>query len=1164
MTSLRLIFCNLIYFRAASIAVVAGMAVATAVLAGSLMVGDSVRGSLEKLAVQRLGPVDYALVANRFFDDSKGQGLATRLSQSPGIAAEYEIAPAVIANGSASTGSGATAARTGDVQILGVGGEWAKVARGKTIINDETAAALGIREPGVSISFKLPSKQETPREATIARRAVSDLSYNLSATAESIAGEPGMLSLFSLAGGQRKPRNAWVNLAELQEVAQQPGRANVVLVHDRAAPAFHNAEQMQQRSQQAIDRLNNAIKQVVSLDDYGLMVHSSDATGERFVAARGTYLDPPVVTAAVPAGRSLGVEPRLVTVNLVNRVVVTDENGNATDDAPTLHYIISAGITHLNDAQDVMPPATTGPASSPVGFGPKDIVLNEETARPLRVKVGDHIRLDYFRRESDGRLVETSSVQQGIVFRVSRVIAMKGIGADDALTPQYKGITHDDQGRRIKSVSGWNAPAELGLNDPKNKELAKRDNDPYFNKYLNAPRLFISMETAGKLWGGPYGEVTSVRVPGDKGDAFAAALRSSIDPKSLGFVFQPIKLQQLAASTGSTDFSGLFVGFSFFLIAAAVLLVAMLFRLNIEQRVRQFGVLSAVGFAPRRVRWLALREGMLLAIIGGVIGCAVGVGYTWLMVYGLRTWWVGAIGTTALELHVRPMTLGIGFAAGVLVAMAAVLWAVWRLGRVTPARLMAGELSAIPRGKRRDGRIIRLIGAALALVGIAILAMVFSHAIKQPEMALAGGAVLLAAGLTYLAGVLRPRRHAAGHGDISTIAAIGLRNANRHTARSVLSIGLIAFAAFTLITVASMQKTDVGDTGDPKGGAGGYRLIVQAAVPVLADLNTAAGRSAAGFDAGEENAGTFSDWQSVKFMQLRRWAGQDISCLNLTRPTSPTILGVPHAMVQRNAFTFAETSDRADNPLTLIEKPPASGGAIPVFTDHETAAYILKLGIGDKLSITDQLGRPRELQLVGTLAHSVFQSEMLMSEANFRELFPAQSGFGTILLECPADKVEVVQRALNEKLEPYAVSIDTTAARLASYQEIQNTYLSTFRALGSLGLALGTIGLAVVLIRNVIERRGELALLAALGFLSRDRVKIVLSENILLLVLGLSVGTVCAVLGIVPTLLGSRTGINWMSLGLTLAGVLALGVLASIAAVWVSGVRVTPRDLRRE
>src|SRR3954468_25043402 len=94
MTKFLLLIRNLLYFRWANLALVAGMAVATAVLTGALMVGDSVRGSLRELAEQRLGKVDHALVATRFFE----QSLAQRLS-APGKA---EIVPGIILRGGAS------------------------------------------------------------------------------------------------------------------------------------------------------------------------------------------------------------------------------------------------------------------------------------------------------------------------------------------------------------------------------------------------------------------------------------------------------------------------------------------------------------------------------------------------------------------------------------------------------------------------------------------------------------------------------------------------------------------------------------------------------------------------------------------------------------------------------------------------------------------------------------------------------------------------------------------------------------------------------------------------------------------------------------------------------------------------------------------------------
>lgn len=267
-------------------------------------------------------------------------------------------------------------------------------------------------------------------------------------------------------------------------------------------------------------------------------------------------------------------------------------------------------------------------------------------------------------------------------------------------------------------------------------------------------------------------------------------------------------------------------------------------------------------------------------------------------------------------------------------------------------------------------------------------------------------------------------------------------------------------------------------------------------------------------------------------------------------------------MVQRNAFTFAGTSIKSDNPWKLLDNN--QGESIPVIADDDTAQYILKVPVGGQLAIIDQLGRPRQLQLVATLSHSIFQSELLMGEANFRKLFPATGGAGLILIDCKPEDASELRKRLGTELDEYSVSVDTTEERLAAYQAVANTYLATFQMLGSLGLLLGTVGLAVVLIRTVLERKPEFALLACLGFQPRDRIRLILGENVFLLLLGLAVGTVSAVIAVLPAMLASGRSMNLTGLALTLVAVVVVGLLASSVAVALSGVHVSPADLRRE
>jgi len=109
--------------------------------------------------------------------------------------------------------------------------------------------------------------------------------------------------------------------------------------------------------------------------------------------------------------------------------------------------------------------------------------------------------------------------------------------------------------------------------------------------------------------------------------------------------------------------------------------------------------------------------------------------------------------------------------------------------------------------------------------------------------------------------------------------------------------------------------------------------------------------------------------------------------------------------------------------------------------------------------------------------------------------------------------------------------------------------LSTFQSLGVLGLLLGTAGLATVLLRNVLERRRELALMRAVGYWKTALSAIIEAENAALMVLGLGCGTVCAVIAILPALAARGTPFPAVMVGLILLGVLAAGLTSSLLAV---------------
>src|SRR5882672_4777065 len=61
-------------------------------------------------------------------------------------------------------------------------------------------------------------------------------------------------------------------------------------------------------------------------------------------------------------------------------------------------------------------------------------------------------------------------------------------------------------------------------------------------------------------------------------ESVTATNGGGIPAGAFGFQFQPVREQALAAASQSQDFGGLFIGFSFFLIGAALILMALLFQ----------------------------------------------------------------------------------------------------------------------------------------------------------------------------------------------------------------------------------------------------------------------------------------------------------------------------------------------------------------------------------------------------------------------------------------------------------------------------------------------------------------------------------------------------------------------------------------------------------
>ena len=775
-------------------------------------------------------------------------------------------------------------------------------------------------------------------------------------------------------------------------------------------------------------------------------------------------------------------------------------------------------------------PGAAGSRSEEV---PPPLWLNDWAWNDLGASPGDTVELDYYVWYEGGRL-ETRTAE----FELLGSVEMSGLGGDRRLAPTFPGLSDS------ATVAGWDPPFPVDL------DRVRPTDEDYWEEYRTAPKAFIPLDVGQQLWRTRYGELTAVRLnpPSETPSGVARArteleVRERLDPVAAGMAVYAARAAGTQASSGAIDFGLYFISFSFFIVVSAVLLASLFFRLGVEQRLREIGLLKAIGFGDTDLRRLFLGEGILLSALGSLIGVAGAVAYGALMMHGLRTWWVDGVGTTFLRLEIAPLSLVIGFVGGMATAAVCIWWTLRGLQSLSPRSLIAGsgEAAPVPATKRRN---VWRWAVAATLAASALLGASWTELLDVAAGFFGAGALLLAASLCAGWGWLASRKRQVVLGATGGVVRMGFRSASWRPGRSLLSIGMMASAAFIIVSVDAFRR-EIPEGFDRSSGTGGFALLGESLLPIAHDMNADDGRGSLSFNDEELNT-----LRTARFFSFRLRPGEDVSCLNLYQPRDPRVLGVPDELIEEGRFAFqssvASTPEERANPWELL-RTVYPDGAIPAIADAHTLTYILKRKPGEDFVIEHE-GRSLRLRFVAALADSIFQSELLISESNFLSLFPYHSGFRVFLIDAEVDLIDDVASALEEGLADSGLDVIPARQRLETFHRVEGTYISTFQSLGGLGLLLGTLGLSAVMLRNVLERRKEMALLRATGYRASDLATLVVAENAVLLFGGLLSGVVSAGLAILPALLARGTGpsgsVTWM-----LVGVVLVGLLASVAAV---------------
>jgi len=1216
MTFGTLIRRNLRFHWRTHLGVTLGAAVGSAALLGALIVGDSVRGTLRERALSGLGHGSFLLfTGDRLFAEHLPErmrcwgnvqasqaafhGQQQRSSELPVcIHPGKPLRTMLLLRGTAARADGA--ARANHIQVIGVSDfapvlfPAAKTAgpdapRPVSLTNQAVAnAALASRlqlRPGETVLVRVASFGRLSPEAAIAPRDRQTAALRLAVHSVVTNTE---LARFSPTPAQSEPPTIFVPLAELARAAELPRVGESLPVNTCLLPEIVQLapEHLRQRTkfqttlQAAWRWIRERLRGKESEQDHPevlpLPLSRQLAEANGWLAESWGFDSVQMGALAVLSDSVALTSPRVfLDPPLARAALAVDTNAR-----PVLTYLANLLRAGTNATPYSMVTAA-GPPWTPPEMRDDEILVNQWLADDLRVKPGDEISLVYFDPESGARLIERTNF-----FRVRGVVPMEPPWADRTLMPDFPGI------EKAESTRDWDAGFPLVY------KIRPKDED-YWKQRRGTPKAFVTLAAGRQMWANRFGELTAIRfpipTPATNTAEYCAWLErrilANLKPEELGLRFEPVREQALRAAEQSQDFGGLFLGFSIFLIASALLLMALLFRLGLEQRAPEIGTLLALGFTPGQVRRLLLGEGAALALLGGLLGALGALGYARAMLHGLNTVWRDAVGGARLDFHLTAQSLAIGLLAATAVAVLTLGLGLRRFVKLPARALLAGELEhddapSAPGGSASGQRPARSAKPALyraaALVALAAGAAIAGRALARGELADPGaffgaGALVLVAGLAATSARLirlsagnsvwssarvTEQRESAADGRAATVsaparagalsfAALAVRGCARRRSRSVSTVAMLACGVFLIVSIAVFRLDARRDAWNRASGTGGFALVGETTMPVVHDLNTRAGRD---FFALRDE-----DMENVQVVALRVREGDDASCLNLNRAQRPRLLGVKPELLE-GRFTFVKgagwralrgggaehRTDRSDqSDRSDLGGPPPE---VPAIGDANSIRWAMNKQVGDTLDYVDERGQPFRVRIVGAVANSILQGGLLIDEAELVRRFPGSSGYRMFLIDAPSNRVAQVSATLSRALEDAGLELVSASERLAQFNAVQNTYLGTFQVLGGLGLLLGSGGLGIVVLRNALERRGELALLLAVGFRRRDVQRLLLLENSALLAAGLGLGIVAAAVAVWPAVVSAATPLPWTSLGVTLAAVLANGLLWTWAA----------------
>ena len=988
----------------------------TAVLVGSLMLGDSVRGTLVQRVGERLGRTETIITSGTGF-------MSEDLMRQPqmGHAQGYLLMDGFV---------------SADNKLLPVyvwGTDHDSLAPGEVLINEPLHAKLSTSG---TLILHLPSHNLVPSGSLFVTKSYAT-QMRLNVVGLKRVEEGGNLLLKN---EQTLPLNVFVNRKYLAEHLELEGRINLILSDD------------------VITREQLDVCWTPEMSG----VHLTDSS----ITSDGVFIPQSIV-----AKLSTSTPASLYFSYFVNELLPLNPSTLNTLPPTELSYSFVTAVSEWGGEE----------------LKGQDMILSDYAARRLQVREGDSVRISYYITR---QLKNLDTREQ--TFRVKCIVPLDSFRRDSLLMADFPGLT------RVEKCTDWDSDLPIDMN-----RIGKEDED-YWYEYRQAPKALVAYQAVAADWSNAFGSATAVR--------FSSRPYAVLMPGDADIQLNHPRAQGLQNAAGGVDFAGLFLSLGFFIILSAIL---VMMNPQVEMftfRRDEILLYRQLGFSAGSVRRNLFREAFGVILVTSPLGIFAGLAYSGLTLWLLGNVWNGATHTEGFALHIQPLTIFVGWAAGLLAA-AIVLWLVLRtqlrrLESPTSGRFIISSINDKPSTINFK---ISLFLLSLPLT-LFLIAFNFLWLHSMVLFIICGLMWILSWGLFLRQLVhsftpLSVRSSAAFSRNCLIWQSICASFRQHHLAYWTLALGV-----FTVFAVGLNRP----DFTHAEQATGGYQYYVDSRVPIHYDLNNPAVRRKLSLQSLPD---------TTRFVGFLRHTQDEASCLNLNQVTTPTVLGVDLGEMEPFGLIASATT------------PSALTSTCRLYLDEESLLWSLKKSVGDTLYYQNDRGQQVPVVIAGSYPTGIFHGNAIMSREDFRQLWPKEVGQEVLLMKSsrPDEAAELMATAMSN----YGLNLQTTSQRVQMFFEVTETYLIIFLTLGGLGLLLGIFSLMIIVRKNITAHAATIRHFRAMGFSDTLIARLLQGENILVPLYAVVVGATGAVISISANV----SGAGWGSFLLAAAVLVALCIL---------------------